>query len=721
MSILVLNLAIWLFSSPQTTDAAAESQSYPVYVHTTSRQEEQPKCTGTEPCTPCTTNDCVASSPVLNPQNPNISNPFGPSGNPLLFFTDPKITVAHATVRAIWQSLLLVVDAFIVVLVVMNGLTILLGGTVLRYAKVIEALPNILLALISSHCSLFFISVLLGFNNTLSADLYNWAGSKFVSDNHLVTQGPTTPNQVTTEAYENVTDDHFTPQPDATGIWDPKYIFYPYNGNPMASNVPGAKALNVQDALRAITSREGLPADENAYNNIHANDVSTASLGALKAIQQSAPPSVRVIFTLDDLVVPDRSTYKPHSIILQPVTSCRKTSHSQAAELVAGTVDEHKHGGQIARDGGRGDIVINQPGGAWNLTVEVWSCNVYGTSHPLFQPDNSAQITLDFSSLINFDGTANTALASLQHLTDIFPLVTKVLALMLLAQLILRFFFLNFYIVLSPLGLAAWAMPGKIGQPLTRLWLSGFLSTLLVQVLQVVAILVTQMMLGAILTAMTGYLGIPTDLNAQTAIQSTSQQTLANIMQVAILWFIFRIPSLLGTAPMRSMVDVGQAVTQVASAGLSMQVQSMQMAVSSANIEMWEPAVFSRQARLHTRLHPLVNTERMSLSQEKSITLQADGPSTPAPPTGSTATGNSFTDVYNFALAVKELLVKLGWVIFFIGISIAGIMRMISFGSVRKIEISNLAIAAAVIGLAIILGASGIASVITTAFGGGGP
>jgi hypothetical protein len=339
--------------------------------------------------------------------------------------------------------------------------------------------------------------------------------------------------------------------------------------------------LNVQDALRAITSREGMPADENSYNNIHTNDVSTASLNALKAIQQSAPPSVRVIFTLDDLVVPDRSTYQPHSIILQPVTSCRKTSNSQAAELVDGTVDENKHGGQIARDGGRGNIVINQPGGAWNLTVEVWSCNVYGTSHPLFQPDNSAQITLDFSSLINFDGTANTALASLQHLTDIFPLVTKVLALMLLAQLILRFFFLNFYIVLSPLGLAAWAMPGKIGQPLTRLWLSGFLSTLLVQVLQVVAILVTQMMLGAIPTAMTGYLGIPTDLNAQTATQSTSQQTLANIMQIAILWFIFRIPSLLGTAPMRSMVDLGQAVTQVASAGLSMQVQSMQMAVAS--------------------------------------------------------------------------------------------------------------------------------------------
>jgi len=263
------------------------------------------------------------------------------------------------------------------------------------------------------------------------------------------------------------------------------------------------------------------------------------------------------------------------------VTSCRKTSNSQAAELVDGTVDENKHGGQIARDGGTGNIVTNQAGGAWNLTVEVWSCNVYGTSHPLFQPDSGSQITLDFSSLINFDGTANTELSSMQHLTDIFPPVTKVLALMLEGQFILRFFTFDFYIVLSAPALAAWAMPGKMGQSLTRLWLSGFLSTLLVQFLQVVAILVTQMMLGAILTAMTRYLGIPTDLNTQTAIQSTSEQTLASIMQIALLWFSFRIPSLLGTAPMHLLVDVGQAATQIASTGLSMQIQSMQMAVSS--------------------------------------------------------------------------------------------------------------------------------------------
>jgi hypothetical protein len=52
-------------------------------------------------------------------------------------------------------------------------------------------------------------------------------------------------------------------------------------------------------------------------------------------------------------------------------------------------------------------------------------------------------------------------------------------------------------------------------------------------------------------------------------------------MELVVLWFIFRIPALIGTAPMRSMVDIGQATTQVASTGLSMQMQGMQMAVSS--------------------------------------------------------------------------------------------------------------------------------------------
>ena len=185
---------------------------------------------------------------------------------------------------------------------------------------------------------------------------------------------------------------------------------------------------------------------------------------------------------------------------------------------------------------------------------------------------NGKQISLNFSSLISgFDsGDPSTALSTIKNLSDIFDLIPRVLALMLLVQLIVRFFFLDLYIVLSPLGLAAWALPGKAGQPLTRLWLSGFISTLMVQILQAAAIIISQMMLGYILTM------VSTDLN-----NSIDVRTLASIMELVVLWFIFRIPALIGTAPMRSMVDIGQATTQVASTGLNMQMQGMQMAVSS--------------------------------------------------------------------------------------------------------------------------------------------
>lgn len=159
------------------------------------------------------------------------------------------------------------------------------------------------------------------------------------------------------------------------------------------------------------------------------------------------------------------------------------------------------------------------------------------------------------------------ALSSVVNLTG---LIIKILAMMLLAQIIIRLFLINLYIVTAPLGIASWALPGKAGQPLTRLWLHGFLSTVMVQFLQVLALIVAQVMLGTIMRALMGQGG------------SVDTADLANILAIAVLWFILRIPSLLGTASLRMLGEAGQAMSQAAGAALAASAVQIQSTIAIA-------------------------------------------------------------------------------------------------------------------------------------------
>src|ERR1700731_1346149 len=55
------------------------------------------------------------------------------------------------------------------------------------------------------------------------------------------------------------------------------------------------------------------------------------------------------------------------------------------------------------------------------------------------------------------------------------------------------------------------------------------------------------------------------------------------------------------------------------------------------------------------------------------------------------------------ATAIETLARTLGLVIFLVCVIVAGIMRMVAFGSERRIQMSNMALTAAVIGLVIML------------------
>ncbi|SRR6266567_185681 len=84
-----------------------------------------------------------------------------------------------------------------------------------------------------------------------------------------------------------------------------------------------------------------------------------------------------------------------------------------------------------------------------------------------------------------------------------------------------------------------------------------------------------------------------------------------------------------------------------------------------------------------------------------------------APPAGGSDT---LQQINNFVGTIQGTITGLGLALFIIGVTIAGMMRMMSFGSERRIMVSNMAITAAIVGLAIMLMATGIYNLLRTYF-----
>ncbi len=328
------------------------------------------------------------SSGILNP----IAN-----GSALFFLTSPADTVGQATVQTLWGIMLGVVDVCGALMIIMSGLYIMVGGTVFRMARAVETIPGVLLALVAAHISLIFIGTLLGLNNAVVYDLYQWADS---------------------------------------------------NVN-----------VSVQSGITAVVS------------------------------------------------VPNPD----------------------------GQVDCEAHvrctGPRLVRD----DVLS---------TIQI-------------TPQN-----LDFTDMLQ----------NISSLSDMLGLIIKIMALMLLAQVIIRLFFIDLYIVLAPLGIACWALPGRVGQPLTRLWVRGFVSTMLVQFVQVTALIVVEVMVPPLFIYFYNHGG--SGLFQQAT-------TLTEVFNIALLWFVFRVPVLFETAPMRTLIAAGQAVSAAVGGVVTTQIAIAQTVATS--------------------------------------------------------------------------------------------------------------------------------------------
>lgn len=85
-------------------------------------------------------------------------------------------------------------------------------------------------------------------------------------------------------------------------------------------------------------------------------------------------------------------------------------------------------------------------------------------------------------------------------------------------------------------------------------------------------------------------------------------------------------------------------------------------------------------------------------------------------PTAGSST-DPFGDLTNLTSFLQTFILGLGATVFVIGVAIAGIMRMVAFGSERRIATSNMALTAAVVGLIIMLIGTGLLTVLKSVFG----
>jgi hypothetical protein len=428
--------------------------------------------------------------------------------NMLFLYTPPALTVDNPVVLALWKAMLGLVDLSIVVTIVLNGVRLMIVGSVFRRANAAQVIPSMLLALIAAHASLLLVTIFISFNNSMSTSAYSMM-AKWISipnSGSAVTCKKQDPDKIQAEKEAKTIKIEISGAPGNYEESQDRWIF------------PSMKSYHLarSGALLGL-----LPEDANNVKmRIYEDNPnwSEAEYQAYLKEYHGNPPK------------------NPDPIIEAP------DKPGVYAEFA---------GANKQLDPSKSFVIYRLPTD-FTLACERWDAEAFTTLTSFPKISWTDEIKLLFGSILNL-------------LQTIF----KFSMLALMAQMVLRFFLLDLYIVLGPLGLACWALPGHTGQPLTRAWLRGFFSTVFVQSLQVLALLIGEGTLPMI------------DDQLQ-KIFPDSEKTLVWIVAVVLVWLIIRIPSILGTAPLMSMMDVGQKTSQAVSAVISHDLAMMQLIVGGA-------------------------------------------------------------------------------------------------------------------------------------------
>ncbi|MBO0789737.1 MAG: hypothetical protein J2P36_02155 [Ktedonobacteraceae bacterium] len=422
--------------------------------------------------------------------------------NTMFFFTRLDLTVQHPIVLTMWWWVLGAVDVLIIFTIMLQGIRIMITGSVFRYADAAQAIPNILLALVAAQFSILIITAFLDLNNAISLETYNWANNNDTFKG--VAWGKIT------SCKDSVINKGEEPKSGNQVRWlkpkDEDYMKHLDN------------VINKDDIVKKIKE------DPNAYNS--PKDPQNYPL----AIN---PHYYKWVFRLDP------QTKQPNP----------EFDREQFLQF-AGTAFE-----------GIPHLPVS-PSNPKNRGIDP-KVNQYYLVYAVQQECKSWQNDIDelFTLMPTIDGPGLwDKVGAFFHLaweslTDFLKLVGSLSMLALIGQMLLRFLLLNLYIVISPMGLASWALPGHVGRPLTQAWLKGFISLALVQFLQVMGLIVAHSIAGGAGKQVIDALG-----------KDGQNDVVRWIMAITFVWFILRIPGLIGTTPLSTMLEVGQKTTQTAGA-----------------------------------------------------------------------------------------------------------------------------------------------------------
>jgi len=167
-----------------------------------------------------------------------------------------------------------------------------------------------------------------------------------------------------------------------------------------------------------------------------------------------------------------------------------------------------------------------------------------------FVSDVLASIIPIFGNLIHLVATIANFFDLIKHLGQFILLV---LSIMLWAQVLVRIVLLNYYILLCPIAFGCWALPGGFGQGVVSQWTKGFLSTLLVQIVQVFVITTLPLVIPVLPAIPSDSLGLMKGI-------------LTELPPILVLWMTVRAPSILGTSTARAITNAGSIAGGVVTA-----------------------------------------------------------------------------------------------------------------------------------------------------------
>lgn len=137
-------------------------------------------------------------------------------------------------------------------------------------------------------------------------------------------------------------------------------------------------------------------------------------------------------------------------------------------------------------------------------------------------------------------------------LYDAEQFILVIMTLIFVVQLLVRFFTIDLYIVLAPLCIGCWALPGQMGQKIAQDWATGFLSLVFVQFVQLLCVSVGLMLLPKMpdMSKWQNWSGL-----------GAGDNILAIVGPIAVMWLTLRIPKMFNSSAMGSLSAAGSTAS----------------------------------------------------------------------------------------------------------------------------------------------------------------